>query len=58
MSADQFGAQKNSRFPGPNPLPLVQVMDMHASKIIKLKASLLPPITKLIRDQEETCKVH
>jgi hypothetical protein len=29
-----FGAQKNSRFPGPNPLPLAQVMDMHASKTL------------------------
>jgi hypothetical protein len=28
-----LGAQ-NSRFPGPNPLPLAQVMDLHASKII------------------------
>ncbi len=26
---------KNTRFPGPNPLPLAQVMDMSASKIIK-----------------------
>jgi hypothetical protein len=25
---------KNSRFPGPNPLPLAQVMDLPASKII------------------------
>jgi hypothetical protein len=25
---------KNSQFPGPNPLPLALVMDMHASKII------------------------
>jgi hypothetical protein len=25
---------KNSRFPGPNPLPLAQVMDMHASKTL------------------------
>ncbi len=27
-------AQKNSRFPGPNPLPLAQVMYMHESKIL------------------------
>jgi hypothetical protein len=25
---------KNLRFPGPNPLPLAQVMDMHASKTL------------------------
>ncbi len=29
-----FGAQKNSRIPGPIPLPLAQVMDMHASKTL------------------------
>ncbi len=27
-------AQKISRFPGPNPLPLALVMDMHASKTL------------------------
>ncbi len=27
-----FRAQKISRFPGPNPLPLAQVMDLNASK--------------------------
>jgi hypothetical protein len=26
--------QKNLRIPGPNPLPLPQVMDMHASKTL------------------------
>ncbi len=26
--------QKNSRIPGPNPLPLALVMDMHASKTL------------------------
>jgi hypothetical protein len=25
---------KNSRFPGPNPLPLAQVMDMHTSRTL------------------------
>ncbi len=29
-----FGAQKNSRFPGPNNLPLAQIMAMHASKTL------------------------
>jgi hypothetical protein len=29
-----FLGPKNSWFPGPNPLPLAQVMDLHASKII------------------------
>ncbi len=27
---------KNSRFPGPNPLPLTLVMDMHASKTLRM----------------------
>jgi len=27
---------KNSRFPGPNPLPLGLVMDLHASKSLKV----------------------
>jgi hypothetical protein len=26
---------KNSRFPGPNPLPLALVMDLHASKALR-----------------------
>jgi hypothetical protein len=30
-----FGAQKNLRFPGPNPLPLDQVMDLLASKALR-----------------------
>ena len=29
-----FGAQKNSGIPGPNPLPLPQVMYMHPSKTL------------------------
>ncbi len=29
-----FGAPKNSGFPGPNPLPLAQVRDMHESKTL------------------------
>jgi hypothetical protein len=29
-----FGGPKNSRIPGPNPLPLSQVMNMHASKTL------------------------
>ncbi len=27
---------KNSRFQGPNPLPLAQVMDLHASKTLRM----------------------
>jgi hypothetical protein len=30
----QFTGPKNSRFPGPSPLPLALVMDMHASKTL------------------------
>jgi hypothetical protein len=33
-----FGAQKTREFQGPNPLPLPQVMDMHASKNIMHRA--------------------
>ncbi len=29
-----FGAEKNSRFPGPNPLPIAQVMDAARIKSI------------------------
>jgi len=30
-----FRAQKKSRFPGPNPIPLAQVMDLPASEALR-----------------------
>ncbi len=32
--ASAIWGPKNSRFPGPNPLPLAQIMDMHESKTL------------------------
>ncbi len=32
-----FQGPKKSRFPGPNPLPLALVLDMHASKTLRTR---------------------
>ncbi len=36
-----FQSPKKSRFPGPNPLPLALVMDLHASKTLRTGRAVL-----------------